>query len=79
MVERVCKIDQDLGDGSRLQLCVTNELFRFNKTFKVRHEPHPILGVKEEEVAIENVPSAPTLIPPPPLVLPPLPARKLIP
>src|SRR6266496_2288735 len=65
VVERVCRVDHDLGDGHRLMLCVTNEIMRYGKSFKVRTRKHPILGVTEEEVSLENAPPLPPLPSPP--------------
>jgi hypothetical protein len=61
VVERVCSVDHDLGDGHRLQLSVTNEIDTFEVEKIVRHHRHPILGRVEESISpiVTNGPMAP--------------------
>ncbi len=63
VVQRICSVDHDLGDGHRLQLAVTNEVDTFKRELKVRRRHHPILGSVEEMAA--------PVMPPKPIIYPP--------
>jgi len=71
VVERVCSIDHDLGDGARLQLSVTNVVEEFNQVYKVTTKHHPVLGVVEEKVQGLALPPTPSV--PMPAIIFPLP------
>lgn len=68
VVERVCKIDKDLGDGQRLMICVTNEIMRFNRSSRRMMHFHPILGMTEEEIDVRDSSSMAPAPPSPPLL-----------
>ncbi len=72
VVERVCSIDHDLGDGARLQLSVTNVVEEFNQVYKVTTKHHPILGAVEEKEG-QKVQSLSTPPIPTPAIIFPLP------
>ncbi len=74
VVERVCSVDHDLGDGHRLQLAVTNEIEVFERELLVRRRRHPILGSVEESIQplVTNASTA-LFVPPKPIVYPPRP------
>lgn len=67
VVERICSVNHDLGDGYRLQLAVTNEVDRFEKELIVRKRHHPILGAIDVSLPVgtnlvTTAPSAPKVM-----------------